>query len=171
MPTPSRSSPYRRSRDPFTAQSNLFRPHRRHIEERGCNEHPTSRPRVQSPRVVYLGWRRRALPPGPEALLRTGHQPRDLPTVERRGRPGGEDRKARCQVPPRRRSGDRERHSASLAPICLVGRARRTCAEPRDDHVGLPHHAGHDARCAGLRRGRQSRSVVTLTSSHQPPRR
>lgn len=34
LPAPNRSSPYRRSRDPFTAQSILFRPHQKRITMR-----------------------------------------------------------------------------------------------------------------------------------------
>lgn len=34
LPAPNRSSPYRRSRDPFTAQSILFRPHQKCITMR-----------------------------------------------------------------------------------------------------------------------------------------
>jgi hypothetical protein len=86
LPAPNRSSPYRkphltlprqdRTRDPFTAQSNLFRPHQKHPGS-GQSATPDARPH---PRAVSgagcFWWRRRVPPPGPETLLRTGHQPR-----------------------------------------------------------------------------------------------
>ena len=87
LPAPNRSSPYRkphltlprqgRTRDPFTVQSNLFRPQQKHPGS-ALSATPDARPH---PRAVSgagcFWWRRRVPPPGPEALLRTGHQPRD----------------------------------------------------------------------------------------------
>ena len=79
LPAPNRSSPYRkphltlpkqaRTRDPFTAQSNLFHPHEKHPGS-ALSATPDARP---DPRAVSgagcFWWRRRVPPPGPEALL------------------------------------------------------------------------------------------------------
>ena len=45
-PTPNRSSPYRRSRDPFTVQSILFRPHQKRITMRSWWRRRGTAPRV-----------------------------------------------------------------------------------------------------------------------------
>ena len=79
LPAPNRSSPYRKShltlpkqdrtRDPFTVQSNLFRPQQKHPGS-ALSATPDARP---DPRSVSgagcFWWRRRVPPPGPEALL------------------------------------------------------------------------------------------------------
>ena len=79
LPAPDRSSPYRkphltlprqgRTRDPFTAQSNLFRPQQKHPGS-ALSATPDARPH---PRAVSgagcFWWRRRVPPPGPETLL------------------------------------------------------------------------------------------------------
>ena len=79
LPAPNRSSPYRKShltlpkqdrtRDPFTVQSNLFRPQQKHPGS-ALSATPDARP---DPRSVSgagcFWWRRRVPPPGPETLL------------------------------------------------------------------------------------------------------
>lgn len=79
LPAPNRSSPYRkphltlprqgRTRDPFTVQSNLFRPQQKHPGS-ALSATPDARPH---PRAVSgagcFWWRRRVPPPGPETLL------------------------------------------------------------------------------------------------------
>jgi hypothetical protein len=79
LPAPNRSSPYRkphltlprqdRTRDPFTAQSNLFHPQQKHPgSARSATPDARPRPRAVSGAGCFW-WRRRVPPPGPEALL------------------------------------------------------------------------------------------------------